>query len=54
MANQSDIKYYCPECGEELQQGEYSYDYDTANLRVECCPYCGCEGKVVNMGDDEE
>lgn len=35
--------YFCPNCGSELQQGDYNYNYEYATLDFEC-PYCGWEG----------
>ncbi len=46
--------YYCPECGELLEQGDYYYDYISGNLYVEHCPNCGCEGERVKSEDDNE
>lgn len=48
-----DAKYYCPQCGTELQQGEYRYDYDSGNLLVEHCPNCDCMDRAVKMEEDE-
>lgn len=44
-----ETKYYCPACGAELEQGQYSYDYDSGNLYVEDCPECGCSGELVKI-----
>lgn len=46
-------QYVCPQCGEPLEQGQYEFDYETAQLRVVCCPGCGCEGEVVKTEEDE-
>jgi hypothetical protein len=42
-----ETKYYCPQCGTELKQGQYNFDENTGNLHVCCCPNCDCEGEVV-------
>lgn len=41
-------KYYCPNCGRKLEQGEYGLDYNTGNLHIAYCPDCGEVGSVVN------
>jgi DNA-directed RNA polymerase subunit RPC12/RpoP len=51
----TDETYYCPECGHEFVQGEWNYNYDTANLDFEC-PECGWYGTHMdldNHNDDE-
>lgn len=40
-------EYYCPECGEPLEQGQYYYDYESGETYVEHCHNCGCEGVLV-------
>lgn len=41
-------KYYCPICGEQFEQGDWNYNYDTALLDFECsmCGWCGNENEV--------
>lgn len=47
-----ETKCYCPQCGVELEQGEYYYDYDSGELIVENCPECGCSGMIVETDKD--
>lgn len=47
------IKYYCPECGFELRQGDWNYNYDTAKLDFEC-PCCGWTGNDDEVVTDDE
>lgn len=35
--------YICPQCGEQLVQGNWDYNYDTAKLDFEC-PFCDWQG----------
>lgn len=44
---EEEANHYCPECGCELEQGEYEYDYESGKLVVCHCPDCGCEGEEV-------
>lgn len=37
------MKYICPDCGHEFEQGESNYNYDTGYLDFEC-PECGWYG----------
>jgi hypothetical protein len=41
-------KYYCPICGEQFEQGDWNYNYDTALLDFECsiCGWGGNENEV--------
>jgi uncharacterized Zn ribbon protein len=47
------IKYICPNCGHEFEQGEYNFNYDTSLLDFEC-PDCGWSGteKSVEREDN--
>lgn len=49
----ADIKYICPECGHEFQQGEWNYNYDTAQLDFEC-PFCEWQGTDNNVVTEED
>lgn len=46
--------YYCPECGHNFEQGEWDYNYDTANLDFECpcCGWYGTHNDVINEDDE--
>lgn len=46
--------YYCPVCGEVLEEGQYEYDYETGDIRVTHCPWCGEEGSVVETDEEED
>ena len=46
------IRYYCPECGFGLVQGDWDYNYETAHLDFEC-PCCGWTGTENDVIDDE-
>lgn len=46
--------FYCPKCGQKLEQGEYAYNENTGNVHIECCPSCGEEGSVVKLEDDDD
>ncbi len=39
--------YVCPNCGERLRKDQVEYDYNTGNVVVSCCPWCGEEGTPV-------
>lgn len=41
--------YICPKCGHVFKQGEYNFNYDTANLDFVCpeCDWEGTEGGVI-------
>ena len=41
--NDEEEAFYCPECGEKLEQGEYYFDYDSGKLYMERCQNCGNE-----------
>lgn len=45
-------RYYCPECGFGLVQGDWDYNYETAQLDFEC-PCCGWTGTENDVIDDE-
>ena len=55
MNMKNNSPYYCPECGHEFEQGEWNYNYDTANLDFEC-PMCGWYGteNEVEVDENEE
>lgn len=44
----ADIKYICPDCGMEFTQGDWNYNYETAQLDFECpvCEWQGTENEV--------
>lgn len=41
---------YCPSCGHLFEQGEYEYNYDTANTDYECveCGWVGTHKEVLD------
>lgn len=47
-------KYYCPECGLEFRQGDWNYNYETANLdfKCPCCGWTGTDNNVVIYDED--
>jgi hypothetical protein len=45
--------YYCPECEHNFEQGEWDYNYDTANLDFEC-PCCGWYGTYYDVIDEDD
>lgn len=49
----SSPKYYCPNCGEQFEHGDWNYNYDTALLDFECpiCGWCGNE-KEIDIEND--
>ena len=46
------VKYYCPLCGHEFEQGEYEYNYETAHTDFHC-PFCDWEGNETLVDDEE-
>ena len=50
------IKYVCPKCGHEFEQGEWYFDYDGGMLYFECadCDWEGTEKMVLTENEDEE
>ena len=45
--------YTCPKCGHVFKQGEYNFNYDTANLDF-VCPECDWEGTEEGVIYEEE
>ena len=49
----ADIRYICPDCGMEFTQGDWNYNYETAQLDFECpvCERQGTENEVETIED---
>lgn len=49
-------KYICPDCGMEFEQGDWNYNYETAQLDFECfvCGWQGTENEVEEVEIIEE
>ena len=48
-----ETRFFCPNCGTELKEGNYYFDEHTNLIHVEKCPNCGSEssGDIARTSD---
>ena len=45
-------KFICPSCGHELKQGEYKFNKNTGEVRVDYCLECGEAYTLADCADN--